>query len=377
VTLQRLADMMRLALPRLNEIDALALTRHHRRLARKLVFAGSALVLLIVPIYQLQELVQADGLPQFWAAHMAWRAVPFSVALIGLAWCFVRTDGYGAPMLLRLLALSVMTMIFGLFALHWMAQAGDLDRMLRGVIICTFAVTLFSLRGARELLLFFGLPFVSMLLVLRLLGQSPLAVILSLVDAVVMALIAVIAAEYLYRTWLDAFLANQRLAEHASTDPLTGLSNRRHIEPQLLGETTRALRHRATFSILMADLDHFKLVNDRYGHDVGDEVLREVARRIRSLLRTEDRPARWGGEEFLILLTDTDADQAAIVAEKLRQGIAEQPVEYKELQIPITISIGVAAHCGEREPIDLINRADQALYRAKHEGRNRVCVDTA
>ena len=366
--------MPALGSPELTESQALALARHHRGLARRLVLAAAGLVLVIVPIYQLQEVFQTGGASELLWSNAGWRLVPMSIGVAGLIWCSIRTDGYGAPWMLRLLALGVMTMIFGLFATHWIAGSDQIDRMIRGVIISTFAVTLFSLKGARELIVFFGLPFLVMLATLQLMGHSALAIVAALFDPLMMFIIAAIVSELLYRTWLDAFLANQQLAEHAATDPLTGLSNRRHIEPQLAGETARALRHRATFSILMADLDHFKQVNDNYGHDTGDEVLREVARRLRSLLRTEDRPARWGGEEFLVLLTDTNADEACAVAEKIRAGIAETPIKIHNGRIDITISIGVAQHQGESDPLELIRRADQALYQAKNKGRNRVCV---
>ncbi len=366
--------MLRTRTPELSEPQALALTRYHRSLARTLALSAAALVMVVIPVYQLQELLLL-GMPDLWRAHVGWRSLPMIIAVVVLAWCSWHRDGYGAPLLLRLLALSVMAMIFGLFAVNWIADSNDIDRMTRGVIICTFAVTLFSLKGARELVVFFAAPFVVLLVFLQVSGHSVLAAIATLFDPLMMFIIAAIASEVLYRTWMAAFLANQQLAEHAATDSLTGLSNRRHIEPQLAGETARARRHQATFSVLMADLDHFKRVNDRYGHDAGDEVLREVARRLREMLRTEDRPARWGGEEFLVLLTDTELDQAEIVAEKLRAGIADTPIEVNGHSIDMTISIGVAQHQGEDDPLDLIRRADQALYRAKDEGRNRVCAD--
>jgi len=367
--------MLRTRPPELSEPQALALTRYHRALARKLALSGAALVLLVVPIYQLQELFLVGGITDLCRQHIGWRALPILVALLALTWCSWHKDGYGAPLMLRLLAVSVMTMIFGLFAVNWMTDCNDVERMVRGVIICTFAVTLFSLKGARELIVFFSVPFLVLVAFMQVSGHSALAVVAELFDPLMMFIIAAIASQLLYRTWLAAFIANQQLAEHAATDPLTGLSNRRHIEPQLAAETARAQRHRATFSVLMADLDHFKQVNDRYGHDTGDEVLREVARRLKRMLRTEDRPVRWGGEEFLVLLTDTDADQAAIVAEKIRAALADTPIEVNGHSIDMTISIGLAQHQGEDDPLDLIRRADQALYRAKDEGRNRVCAD--
>ncbi len=367
--------MLQTSSSELTESQALALTRHHRALARRLALSAAALVLVVVPVYQLQELFLIDRIADLCRYHLGWRALPMMVALVALVWCSWHKDGFGAPWLLRALALSVMAMIFGLFAVHWITDCNDIERMVRGLIICTFAVTLFSLKGARELIIFFGAPFLVLLVFLQTGRHSVLAVIGTLFDPLTMFIVALIASEVLYRTWLAAFIANQQLAEHAATDPLTGLSNRRHIEPQLQGETARALRHRATFSLLMADLDHFKRVNDQYGHDAGDEVLREVARRIRSMLRTEDRPARWGGEEFLVLLTDTSAEQAEVVAEKIRKAIADTPIEVNGQSVDMTISIGVAQHQGEDDPLDLIRHADQALYRAKDTGRNRVCID--
>lgn len=367
--------MQYLRMPELTESQALALARHHRELARSLLITAATLVLVVVLTYQLQEHLLPGSLPGSLWQQAGWRAVAVLTAVFALAWSQVHKDGYGAIWVLRLLALSVMIMMFGLFALHWMAESGDIERVVRGVIICTFAVSLFSLSGSRELLVFFGFPLLVMLTVMHFLGQSVIMIFGTLFDPVMMFVVAAIASEVLYRTWLDAFVANQRLAEHAATDPLTGLSNRRHIEPQLAGETASANRHDSTFSILMADLDHFKQVNDTHGHDVGDEVLREVARRMRALLRTEDRPVRWGGEEFLVLLTNTDAEQAGVVAEKIRRAIAEAPIECNGASIDITISLGVAEYRGEHDPLEIIRRADRALYQAKDEGRNRVCMD--
>ncbi|QOC22477.1 GGDEF domain-containing protein [Wenzhouxiangella sp. AB-CW3] len=359
--------------PELNQQQSLALATYHQQLARQMLIAASGLVILVVPAYQLQEFFLIGAVPEHWAAHAAWRSLPLLVAVFALAWCSIRGDAHGAPVLLRLLALAVMSMMFGLFAVHWMNDGTQVDRMLRGIIISTFAVTLFSLKGWRELLVFFGLPFVALLAMLQARGYPALEVMTVMFDPLMMFLIAAIGAELLYRTWLDAFLANQKLAEHAATDPLTGLSNRRHIKPQLHSETARARRHGTPYSILMADLDHFKTVNDRYGHAVGDLVLQETARRMRAVVRTEDRIARWGGEEFLILLTECDADQAAIAAEKIRQYMADEPFQCDGHAIPVTISIGVAQHEGAQEPDEVIERADQALYQAKQDGRNRVC----
>lgn len=165
---------------------------------------------------------------------------------------------------------------------------------------------------------------------------------------------------------------SRRMYEDARTDPLTGLTNRRAMEEILELENFRALRSQRPFSIVLADLDRFKLINDTYGHEAGDEVLRETARRLQKHLRHQDMVARWGGEEFLILLPETDAVAAQIVAEKLRRAIAEKPAEVGANVLPLTMSLGVDTVHFSQPQEDFLRRADQNLYRAKREGRNRV-----
>jgi diguanylate cyclase (GGDEF)-like protein len=142
----------------------------------------------------------------------------------------------------------------------------------------------------------------------------------------------------LERVKLIAFLENLSI-----TDALTGIANRRHFEWRLSEEIERARRYKYPLSALMLDLDHFKQVNDNYGHQIGDIVLQQVAQRLRRILRRTDFLARYGGEEFIVLAPQTPADRALILAERLRQVIAESPIPVADnLQIHITISIGVA-----------------------------------
>jgi diguanylate cyclase (GGDEF)-like protein len=163
--------------------------------------------------------------------------------------------------------------------------------------------------------------------------------------------------------------------EHAAHDALTGLFNRRYFERRLREEHAQARRHKRAFSIVMLDLDHFKLVNDTYGHADGDRVLRHVAKVILGQLREDDVSCRYGGEEFVLLLRGTNELAARIVAERVRQSLAAKPIALgpkNELRV-ITCSAGVAA---ADEPNnyadDVLARADAALYRAKRAGRNRV-----
>lgn len=162
--------------------------------------------------------------------------------------------------------------------------------------------------------------------------------------------------------------ANEKLDALAMTDELTGIANQRRFNQKIEEEYHRVLRTRRPFSVLMIDVDHFKLFNDRFGHLAGDDVLRLTALAIRESLRNIDLIARYGGEEFVALLPETDLDQAMRAAERARQAV--EGIDFGES--PVTISVGVAEfQIGKETVRDLLNRADAALYRAKNAGRNR------
>lgn len=165
--------------------------------------------------------------------------------------------------------------------------------------------------------------------------------------------------------------------ELAVTDQLTGLFNRRYMSRHL--NTLLGDNNSKQVSFLMLDVDFFKQINDTYGHDVGDEVLREFANRISANVRGIDLACRFGGEEFVVVMPDTDMSFAYMVAERLRQSVADAPFEVSAAarQVPVTISIGVASSSTGDTPDVLLKRADQALYRAKRDGRNRVVADAA
>lgn len=162
-------------------------------------------------------------------------------------------------------------------------------------------------------------------------------------------------------------------ALHAAsqTDPLTELPNRRQMIERLEAELCRIGRSGGGFALIMLDIDHFKEVNDAFGHAAGDHVLVETAGLLRRNLRGHDLCARWGGEEFLILLPDTDQIQAEAVAEKLREIIARHPIAHQDHDIVVTLSLGVAAYREGRTADACIQAADDALYIAKRAGRNR------
>ncbi len=169
---------------------------------------------------------------------------------------------------------------------------------------------------------------------------------------------------------------NESLRQQAIRDALTNLYNRRFMTESLEAELNRAQRHKHALSLLMLDLDHFKRINDRFGHETGDKTLRAFALTIQRNCRREDIPCRYGGEEFCVLLPETDRACAASVAEKLRKATAQTEVRSPggEL-IPLTVSIGVASWSDRLlETEALINAADEALYQAKEQGRNRIVI---
>ena len=167
-------------------------------------------------------------------------------------------------------------------------------------------------------------------------------------------------------------VANRRLRRISRVDSLTGLLNRGAIDQRLEEECLRARREGTALSAIMLDIDHFKHVNDRHGHVRGDEVLRFLAERIRRLARATDIVGRYGGEEFLLVLPHTARAEAQGLAERLRSHVSDTPVA----GLPVTASFGVATSPpGESLPaLELLERADTALYRAKDEGRNKVVV---
>lgn len=194
------------------------------------------------------------------------------------------------------------------------------------------------------------------------------------IEAVAVVLMDVTDAAIYQRMLMDA---NKKLEESSNRDGLTGIFNRRYIEHTLNAEIKRVQRHGGELSILMFDLDHFKKINDVYGHLGGDEVLRETGRRVGGSIRETDVAGRYGGEEFLLVMPHTNPEQAMVVAERLRKKIEASPVVFGELAIAASASLGVTGLSGHHnEASHMIHEADLALYAAKKGGRNRaICYD--
>ena len=168
--------------------------------------------------------------------------------------------------------------------------------------------------------------------------------------------------------------AEEALAKAAMTDFLTGLANRPALLQLLEHEVERVMRSHRPFSLVLADLDHFKKVNDSLGHEAGDRVLVEVARLLREGLRRQDVIARWGGDELLIFLPETASDGAEQLAQRLRVAVAATPLPFDGSMIAVTLSMGVSTLAQGMSITECVRQADVALYRAKSEGRDRVVV---
>lgn len=168
--------------------------------------------------------------------------------------------------------------------------------------------------------------------------------------------------------------ANTELQRLTQIDPLTDVSNRRHLSAKLEEEYLRARRYDRPLSLGLLDLDHFKRLNDTFGHQAGDLALVETAKIIKATLRRHDLVARYGGEEFAMLLPETPADRAILAFERVRSAIENAEIKYDSVRLPVTASLGVASfpHHLVNKPSDFITLADAALYDAKRSGRNRV-----
>jgi len=168
--------------------------------------------------------------------------------------------------------------------------------------------------------------------------------------------------------------AERKLVELATRDPLTGLSNRRNLLTLAQHEMARSKRSGEPIALIIADIDHFKQINDQHGHEMGDQVIIHVATQLSQNCRAQDVASRWGGEEFLVLLPATTVDEALVVAERVRKSAATFAGDHNAVQRGYTLSLGVTTLDPDEPVTDAIARADRALYRSKTEGRDRVSV---
>ena len=166
----------------------------------------------------------------------------------------------------------------------------------------------------------------------------------------------------------------ERMQHQATTDGLTGFVNHRTFYDLLEKELWRSRRYGDRIALMMIDMDNFKTINDTYGHRAGDRVIQEISRRIKGCIRQIDIAARYGGDEFAVILPNTSKEEALFAAERMTRVIAERPVVWQGHEITLSISIGVAQYDANCNPEEVTRRSDQALYRAKESGKNTVCL---
>jgi diguanylate cyclase (GGDEF)-like protein len=180
----------------------------------------------------------------------------------------------------------------------------------------------------------------------------------------------------LFGQLIGASIGNIRLFEkmqrQATTDGLTGLMNHRTFYEALERELWRSRRYGGAISLVMADVDNLKPINDSYGHRAGDKVLAEISNRLKECIRQIDLAARYGGDEFAIILPNTGLEEAMVVCQRIVEAVSRSPVLWQGEHIPLSISLGVGEYAGDANPEDITSRSDQALYVAKHSGKNTV-----
>ncbi|HEX5130583.1 MAG TPA: GGDEF domain-containing protein [Usitatibacter sp.] len=226
----------------------------------------------------------------------------------------------------------------------------------------------------RDLLVMNAAPLFLIAVIMWAAGLDSFTVMNSTVFILLALLVSLLLARVFEASNRRAFALEQQLTSEARTDAMTGLPNRRSLEEAATAEVKRGTRTGSPLAVIICDIDHFKQVNDRHGHDVGDRVLRAVADTLRTVARESDALGRWGGEEFLMVLPETDENAAFIVAERMRKVVEAAPMPVPGLKV--TISLGVAGLLpGGSEPErwrEAVRRADDAMYRSKAQGRNRV-----
>jgi len=350
-----------------------AYEQHIRSVEEKVALIAAWVLLIAVLVYQFSHDIRLFHGADLLASEFAIRLPVILLAMTALSTHYFGKPRWPGRRLLRLMALALMTTILSLLLLHLTNGSNEFHQISNGLVISFFGVSILSIRGLRDWPLLFLLPMVvfggmTVALEIPIEAFAPL-----FFDPFMMMAIGMILVAALRHILTSEFLARQQLREVASTDPLTGLLTRRAMRPLIEHELQRAKRTGVPFTLVLGDLDLFKRVNDTWGHDTGDLVLQETARRLISALRHQDAVCRWGGEELLILLPDTPMEGAREVAEKLRLTMTA-PVDAHGQRIAQTISLGVASFQAGDTADTMVSRADDALYTAKENGRNRVEV---
>ena len=338
---------------------------------KQLALIAGWLITVILVIYQMNP--DQRGIHE--NVHVIETLLRAPVLLLALFTLFVhytKKPKVDPGLLLRVIALSVMGLSLSLFVVHATYSPDTLYQMSNVLMLGFFGVSILSVRGLEQWWMLFVIPLTLFFAALAIMGLEFKQLIPFLFDPLVMIFLGMVASGSLSQLRRSEFLTRQQLKSLASTDQLTGLLNRHAVHTSLEQLVARYARHGHPFSLILGDLDKFKRVNDNYGHNVGDEVLIETAIRLQDHVRAGDIVCRWGGEELLVVLPDTELNSALAVAEKLRCAVGEAPIAAGGHNIEQTISFGATCYYNGEHIDATIMRADSALYLAKQGGRNRV-----
>jgi two-component system cell cycle response regulator len=338
---------------------------------KQIALVAGWLITVILVIYQVNQNQRGiDG--NIHIIETLLRAPVMLVALFTLFVHYTKKPKVDPGLLLRVIALSVMGLSLSLFVAHALYSPDTLYQMSNVLMIGFFGVSMLSVRGLEQWWTLFIIPLMLFFAALVIVDLKFKQLLPFLFDPLVMIFVGMVVSRSLSQLRRSEFLTRQQLKSLALTDQLTGLLNRHAIHTSLEQLVARYARHGHPFSLILGDLDKFKRVNDSYGHNVGDDVLIETANRLQNHVRAGDIVCRWGGEELLVVLPDTELDSALAVAEKLRCAVGETPMAAGGQSIKQTISFGVTGYHNGEHIDTTIMRADSALYLAKEGGRNRA-----
>lgn len=349
-----------------------AFDAYRERMESGMAYGSAWLLLVTVSLYHLSHTYFHHHTADLGYTELLLRLPLIAAILLTLAAHWINIPQWPARYFLRLMGLALGGLALSLLFLFARYEPIMVTQVSDAMTIAFFGATVLGLRSFKEWLFIVALP-VTLFMIAALWAGLPMLTILAVFIAPgLLMFVTCVLMAFVRKVATEGFLARQQLQEMATTDSLTGLLNRRAFMPLLRQEQVRAQRSEQPFSVILADLDKFKVVNDTWGHEAGDDVLRQAAARLKSALRQQDVLCRWGGEEFLILLPETDAPGALNVAEKCRKQLQGCPMDMSGTTHTQTISLGVACFDGIESVELLVSRADEALYQAKENGRNRA-----
>lgn len=348
-----------------------AFDTYRERMESALAHAGAWLMLATVSLYHVSHTYFHHHEVDLGSLEL-WLRLPLVIAAaLALINHHTGLPRWPARYFLRLMGLSLAFLALSLLFLFARYEPLMVSEVSDAMTVAFFGATVLGLRSFREWLLIALLP-IALFAVAAIIADLPALILVAVfIGPALIMFVTCTLMIFVRHVAVQGFLSREQLNEMATTDALTGLLNRRAFMALLRQAQARAQRSAEPFSVILADLDKFKRVNDTWGHEAGDDVLKETSARLRKTLRQQDALCRWGGEEFLVLLPGTEGNGAMVVAEKCRESMQAIPMDMHGNGYTQTASFGVATYSNQEAIGRLIGRADAALYQAKENGRNR------